>query len=67
MQHRAKSELVTQVEGKIFEGDRRQMLLDSLYAIARVDGEISEEENIEIREIAAEFGLDTTPASRSLA
>jgi uncharacterized tellurite resistance protein B-like protein len=38
--------------------DRKQLLIDSLYAIAQADGRVGDEELVEIRAISAEFGLE---------
>ncbi|MEM9254786.1 MAG: ATP-binding cassette domain-containing protein [Pseudomonadota bacterium] len=56
MQKRAQSELNSQT-GVPLAGDRRALLIKSLYAIAEADGGVSDEERAEIDAIAAEFGL----------
>jgi uncharacterized tellurite resistance protein B-like protein len=40
---------------------RQQQLLDSLYAVAAADGDVSPEELAEIDRIAAELGIVTRP------
>ena len=60
MQKRAQAELSDKSLGHSIEGQRKKALVDSLYAIAEADGRVSDEELVEIRAIAAEFGLDDT-------
>ena len=58
MQKRAQAELSNQSTQDGFDGERKQLLVDSLYAIAEADGRVSEEELQEIHAITAEFGLE---------
>ena len=58
MQKRAQTELSNQSTQEGFDGERKQLLVDSLYAIAEADGRVSEEELQEIHAITAEFGLE---------
>jgi len=58
MQKRAQAELSNQSTQEGFDGERKQLLVDSLYAIAEADGRVSEEELQEIHAITAEFGLE---------
>lgn len=58
MQKRAQTELSNQGTQEGFDGERKQLLVDSLYAIAEADGRVSEEELQEIHAITAEFGLE---------
>jgi len=60
MQKHAQPALSNQVVQGSFEGERKKVLIDSLYAIAEADGSVSDEELEEIRAIAAEFGLEDT-------
>src|SRR5210317_1062101 len=57
MQKRAQAEISGSGEIGGIEGERQQLLVDSLYAIAEADGRVSEEEKQEIHAIIAEFGL----------
>jgi putative ABC transport system ATP-binding protein len=58
MQKRAQAEISGAGVTGGFEGERQQLLVDSLYAIAEADGRVSEEEKQEIHAIIAEFGLE---------
>jgi putative ABC transport system ATP-binding protein len=58
MQKRAQTELSSQGSIEGFDGERKKLLVDSLYAIAEADGRVSEEELQEIHAITAEFGLE---------
>ena len=57
MQKRAKSGINNISLNPAFDEDRGKHFLDSLYAIAGADGNVSGDEVIEIEAIAAEFGL----------
>lgn len=61
MQKRAQSELSVDATDSAFDGDRKSHFVESLYAIARSDGHVSEEELAEIGEIVREFGLEDRP------
>ncbi len=41
----------------VFSADQAQHFLDSLYAVAAADGEVSPEERVEIQNIARELGF----------
>ena len=58
MQRRAQAEMSAPNGDGGFQGERKQLLVDSLYAIAEADGRVSEEEQQEIHAIIAEFGLE---------
>ena len=59
MQSRAQVPVSDEGESpKGFDKQHSQHFIDSLYAIANADGHISEEEMVEIRAIAKEFGLE---------
>jgi len=57
MQKRAQAEMSGQNLKGGLDIDRKQLLIDSLYAIAQADGHVGDEELVEIRAISAEFGL----------
>ena len=57
MQKRARSGIEDSKLNPALDEDRGKHFLDSLYAIARADGNVSGEEIVEIEAIAAEFGL----------
>ena len=57
MEKRARSGLDNRIHNPAFDEDRGKHFLESLYAIARADGVVSDEETLEIQAIAAEFGL----------
>jgi ABC-type methionine transport system ATPase subunit len=57
MQKRARSGLDNHMVNPALDKDRAEHFLNSLYAIARADGNASSEELVEIEAIAAEFGL----------
>jgi putative ABC transport system ATP-binding protein len=61
MQKRAQHELSSQGNHEGFGDERKQLLIDSLYAIAEADGRVSDEELREIHAIAAEFGVTHHP------
>ena len=65
MQKRAKSGLDTRIVNPVLDKHRTEHFLESLYAIARADGQTSSEELAEIETIATEFGLnrDDSPES----
>ena len=66
MQKRAQSELSNQNLHSAFDTDRKKILIDALYAIAQADGHVHDEELVEIRAIAAEFGLEDTSRESTL-
>jgi putative ABC transport system ATP-binding protein len=57
MQKRAQMKIDNKVESSVFDQERTQHFLDSLYAIAQADGISTSEELREIEAIAVEFGL----------
>lgn len=62
MQKRARSGLSDGLASTFFDKARSEHFIQSLYAIARADGNVSTEEIIEIETIAAEFGItDSSP------
>jgi putative ABC transport system ATP-binding protein len=60
MQKRAKAGLDNSAEYPDFDNERSQHFVESLYAIAEADGNISNEEIVEIQAIATEFGVADT-------
>jgi len=58
MQKRAQSEMNVDTPNASLDGDRQTHFVESLYAIADADGNISEEELAEIDAIVKEFGLE---------
>ena len=58
MQKRAISEINIHSDGPGMQQDRAEQFIESLYAIANADGNVSPEELSEIKAIAAEFGLE---------
>ena len=58
MQKRAQVELSSDSPQQGFDGERKQLLVSALYAIAEADGRVSEEELQEIHAITTEFGLE---------
>jgi putative ABC transport system ATP-binding protein len=60
MQKRAKAGLDNSAEYPDFDNERSQHFVESLYAIAEADGNISTEEIVEIQAIATEFGVPDT-------
>jgi tellurite resistance protein len=58
MQKRAQVELSSDAPQQGFDGERKQLLVSALYAIAEADGRVSEEELQEIHAITTEFGLE---------
>jgi putative ABC transport system ATP-binding protein len=60
MQKRAKAGLNHSAEYPDFDNERSQHFVESLYAIAEADGNISTEEIVEIQAIATEFGVPDT-------
>lgn len=59
MQKRAQLKIDSKIENPVFDEERTQHFLDSLYAIAQADGISTSAELLEIEAIAAEFGLST--------
>lgn len=58
MQKRAKSGIDNRISNPAFDDHRAEHFLESLYAIANADGMATPEEIVEIKAIAAEFGLE---------
>jgi tellurite resistance protein len=65
MQKRAKSGLDARIVNPVLDEHRAEHFLESLYAIARADGQTSSEELAEIEAIATEFGLARDELSKS--
>lgn len=59
MQKRAQLKIDSRIENPVFDEERTQHFLDSLYAIAQADGISTNAELLEIEAIAAEFGFST--------
>ena len=65
MQRRAKAGIDNRINNPAFDKDRAEHFVESLYAIARADGNASSDELAEIESIAAEFGLTPNDDSGS--
>ena len=57
MQKRVKSGLENRVSNPALDQERSKHFMESLYAIAQADGQVTPEEIVEIEAVAAEFGL----------